>query len=756
MNNYHNLDLDVVLKQVAELAQIEEAKNEIINEEVIFNPLVIRNRLVDTKAALDLLKKDINVSFAGISSINEILERADKGIVLSGIELKDALVFHNHCERIRKQFQTFPDDCSLRDYSDSIALNKEVFNKIADCVDNSGEIKADASPLLKQLYNDYDRAEKDLYNKAHTFIDKHQSSLQEPSVFLRNDRVTFLIKNSDKNKYQGYTYGTSASGLAFYVEPASFIEANNKRLALRQQIEDEIEKILRDLSYCLASVSENYYHNFESLLSLCVIFAKAAYGFKNGGIVATFSGEDFFEFQSLCHPLIAPEKVVSNDYRLFAPYQGIVISGSNTGGKTVSLKAIGLSILMTYLGIPLIAQKAVIPFYHAIFIDIDDNQSIFDSLSTFSAHISNINSILHQADEHSLILIDELISGTDPKEAQAISLAILDKIKQIGSKFIITTHFDKIKNYSYDDEKILLSAVGFNMDTLSPTYRYQENAIGASNALMIASRYFDDQDIIENAQTYLQQDRSEADELMDKLSQALNEADQEKEELQARNKEYEKLISDYQEKIAAFDKEKQELKQKYEKELNEYVDNIRQEALAKLEQIKEAEDEKIVEEIKEMAVQEIVAEEEEPVSFAVGDNVRIRDNEQIGIINEIHGNQAIISVRGLTIKARLSDLTLMPKTLKSRTEVITRKYQRVPAEINLVGERVEDALPKMEEYLDRANAAHMSTVKVIHGIGTGRLRTALRERMKKLSYVKSFKDGDYYDGGSAVTMVEFK
>ena len=755
MTDYNNLDLDVIKEKIGEFASIAEAKSFILKEEVSFNPLKIKKNTLETAEFLDLLNKNESFSFDGIYNINSLLEKADKNIMLNGIELKNVLVFHNHCNRIKKQFLKYDPELSIRDYSDSLNINESIFDQIENCIDNSGEVKDDASDRLKTLNRELESCEKDLYNKAHTFIDRHAGSLQETSIYLRDDRITFLIKNSDKNKYQGYTYGSSSSGLAYYVEPQSFIELNNKKISLMHDRQDEIARILQQLTYLIASISEQYSYNFECLLNLCVIYAKARYGYNNNGIMADLCEGEYFSFQDLCHPLIDPKKVVSNSYRLYPPYQGIVISGSNTGGKTVSLKAIGLSILMTYLGMPIIASKAEVPIYKDIFVDIDDNQSIEDSLSTFSAHISNINSILKNADDKSLILIDELISGTDPKEAQAISLAILDKIKELGSKFIITTHFDDIKNYSYKDEEILLSSVGFNMESLTPTYRYLEDSVGSSNALEIASRYIDDQALIENAKNYLVKNKSEQEELLDKLSKQIEENEILKEELNLRKTEYESLHKEYSDKLREFEAAKDRLKSEYEKKLNDQLAEVLAQANEKLDDIKDNREEakKIIEEIEELATEDI---KEEKVEFKVGDNVRIKDNEQIGVITGMNNETATISIRGLTVKAKLSDLTLMPKVKKQETKVVSKAYKRVPSELNLVGERVEDGLVMMEEYLDKANASHMSTVKVIHGIGTGTLRTALRNRMKKLSYVKSFKDGDYYDGGSAVTIVEFK
>lgn len=752
-NNYNCLDLDIIKNQVANFASIQEAKDFILNEKVIFNPLKIKQNAIETKEAINIINSNINIQFSGINNVNDIFDKADKEIILESYELRDVLVFHNHCLRIKNIFSNIEGELYLKDYTGSINVNNAVFDKVNSCIENSGDIKEDATPLLKDLNRRIDSIDKSIYAKAEQFINSHSSSLQELTMFVRENRVVFLIKNQDKNKYQGYQYGQSASGLANYIEPQIFVDINNEKIDLIHQKADEINRILKELTYLISTCKTDYQRNFDTLVKLNVIFAKANYGFKNNGIIPDFIEDKYFDFKDLCHPLLDLKTVVSNSYRIMNPYRGIVISGSNTGGKTVSLKAIGLSIIMSYLGIPIIASSANIPFYKNVYVDIDDNQSIQNSLSTFSAHISNINSILKEASEDSLILIDELISGTDPKQAQGISLAILDKIKDIGSIFIITTHFDDIKNYSYNDENIMLSSVGFDMDSLKPTFKYYENSIGASNALEIASKYFDDQSLIDNARKYIKANETKQDELLAKLSKQIEEINIEKTKIDNLKNEYEQILNQTKEEKVRFENEKQELRKKYMDELNEYIEEMKDKAQEKLDSIKEKKDNKIINEIDELSNDEFKKEVHE---FTVGDNVRIGDNEQIGTIVEISGSKAKIDIRGISVKADLSDLFLMPKIEKKQTYKEKIRRSNVSKEINLVGYRVEDALPQMEEYLDAANAANLSSVKVIHGIGTGALRKALRERIKKLSYVKSFNDGDFYDGGSAVTIVEFK
>ncbi|MBQ0035344.1 MAG: Smr/MutS family protein [Firmicutes bacterium] len=757
MNDYRSLDLPFIKSKIAEYASILEAKEQILDQEIIYNPLVIKSNITETKEALNILKDDYVISFDGINNVNEYLDKAEKNITLNGAELLKILVFHNHCSRLKKQFTNFNKELNIRDYTDSIYLDTDVFNKIENCIDNNGEIKLDCTDELRRVCKELENAEKSLYSRAYQFVDKHMASLQEPSLFERNNRVVLLIKNSDKNKYGGYAYGTSSSGLASYVEPSPLVELNNRRMQLLQAKEDEISRILKHLTYVVSGICSFYRKNFDSLVKLNVVFAKASYGYAHNGIMAEISSDRYFEYTDICHPLIDEKKVISNSYRLYSPYKGIVISGSNTGGKTVSLKLIGLATVCTYLGIPLIASKAIVPIYDDVLVDIDDNQSIQDSLSTFSSHITNINNILSKATDKSLILIDELVSGTDPKQAQAISLAIIDKIKEIGSSFVITTHYDEIKNYSYDDDTILLSAVSFNMETLTPTYHYLENAVGSSNALEIASRYISDESIIEKARYYLDLKQTKEDELINKLAKQIEETSLEKERLDNLQEENRVLKEELNSKIKSFDSEKAILRENYLKELNDFIDNEKKKTVSRLQSLHSSKEvnkiEEIVKDVEIKPIKEIVQEDE---TIEIGDNVRINDNEQIGVVTEIRNNNVVVNVRGISVKTKISDLKKMPKIKVEKTKIIKPKVARVSNELNLVGQRVEDGLVLMDEYLDKANASRLSSVKIIHGIGTGTLRTALRERMKKIKYIDKYHDGDFYDGGSAVTIVEFK
>jgi len=755
MNNFNDIDFDLVKEEVAKYAFIDEAKNRIINEEVNYNPLVIKKKLLETKEAINLLNNGFILNFDGIIDIKEILDKSKKNIILTTSELSNVLVFHNHAERIQNIVKNIDKELSIKDYVESIILDKNMYQRLDAAIDAYGNLKNTASKKLADILASIDRNDKQIYNEAHEFINQYKGSLQEDSLYMRNNRITFLVKNSDKNKYQGYHYGTSASGQATYVEPGKFVEYNNKKLALEDEKEEEIKRILKELSELVSYNADYYANNYESIVCLNIIFAKANYGFSNHAIIPEINNENYdLVIKDVCHPLIDKNTVISNTYRLIEPYKGIVISGTNTGGKTVGLKTIGLTLLMTYIGIPIIAESALIPLYKSIYLDIDDKQSVLNSLSTFSAHISNINYILNNADNKTLILIDELISGTDPKEAQAISLAILEEIEKINAYFVITTHYDEIKNYAYKKENIMLSAVGFDLEKLIPTYKYYENTVGISNAIDIASRYFDNPDIISNANNYLKIQSKKEDELMNRLSNEISEYEKRNDELSKVLNDNNLLNEELNSKLSSFENDKKVLKDKYLKELNDYISDIKEKAENVLKEIKETKNNKEIVKIKELINEDYV---DEPVTFDVGDNCKVGTGDQIGEIIDIKGNNVKVVINGLIVNTKLNNLTKMPKQIKKiKYQEHISSNKNVAKEINLIGNRVEESLPLIDHFLDNALMNGVKTVKIIHGVGTGKLRSGIREHLKKNKFIKTFKDGDVYDGLSAVTIVEFK
>jgi len=758
VNRYQSLDVADVLNNVAASLSLDSARQEILNLKVEYNPLIIERRIKETSEALAILNKGSTISFNGINDISSYLNSSLRGEVLLGNELMQCSRFHHHCQRLIQELTYFDEAEILRDYLESLKINEKVFKEIDTALDLNGNVKRGASKQLNKLFGDLDSLNANIGEKAQQFLKDNAKSLQEESVYTRNNRVSFLVKNSDKNKFAGYRYGGSGSGQATYVEPQLFVEMNNQRSQLEEAIEREIHQILKKLTLLLSEIAIDYLNNYESINRLAIIFAKAEYAYRNKGIMAKFSRNEQLSLIKVRHPLLSEAKAIKNDYHFYEEYCGICISGSNTGGKTVSLKTIALSILMTYVGLPVFAESATIPFFDSLYIDMQDNQSLNDSLSTFSSHLKNLNDIFKAASKNSLILIDELASGTDPKEAEALSLAIIDKFIDNNIKFVLTTHYDGIKKYSYENDHILLASVGFDEIELKPTYIYHEGLIGDSNALTIAEKYLDDKILLNNAQNYLKKQRSDADELLAKLNQEKAIIEKEHEELNLK-------IESLEKERANFEKERENFNNRYRNKESELIIELEEiyqqkmneaeELLKKIRKEEKSQNAKSIYKELESKHNEIqVAKPQEKLN--IGDQVRIEGNTKTGIIDKIEKDNAIVKINNMSLRVKLNKLEKIGATVKKKVNTyIPRQRKYVANEINLVGMHVEEALILLEKYLSDAFGAHKNKVKIIHGVGTQALRKAIQSNLKKYKYISKFYDGDYFDGGLAVTIVEF-
>jgi len=759
MNKYKALDLDLIMDKIAEYASLQEASSYLKNSEIIFNPLLIQRNINETKEAMAILNQGHDISFYGISDIRDSLYRCNINETISGQEIQSILSFHNHCQRLINIFKNI-DLQYLNQYSDSLNLDNKLASYLDSIIDSSGNVKKSASKKLESLSRSRTNISSKLSETSKKFREENKDSLQENNVYYRDERLTFLIKNSDKNKYKGYQYGSSSSKQAVYVEPEEFVKLNNEKARIEDEYSQEIERILKEASNRIGLSSSIYLLNYESIISLDLIFAKANYGIHINGVMADFEKEGPFILLKARHPLLKESEAVYNNYSFPKEKKGIVISGSNTGGKTVSLKLFGLAIILTYMGIPLPCDKANVPFYTNVFVDMEDGQSITDSLSTFSSHLKNLDEIITSADQSSLVLIDELATGTDPKEAEALSLAILDNFRNNNIHFILTTHYEEIKKYAYEKDDILLSSVGFDNVNLKPTYKYYEGIAGDSNALTIASRYISNNEIIESAKEYLQKGRSEAEELLIELKKEKEDLETLKEillnkenELNLLQEENIKLKNDLSLQKQKFKEESskqlQDLLEEKSNQAQEIIDNLnsldakgRKEAIVKIEELNE----------------EVIEDKNE---IKIGDTVKIKGSERIGKVIKIEKDRYLIDIKGMSFNVKRNDLIYLGESKKEKKKYNNKnKYDKsftsVKSEINLIGKRVEEALELLDKYLDDAYAAKRSSVKIIHGIGTLKLRTAIRSYLKNNKIVSSYKDGEYFDGGSAVTIVEFK
>lgn len=758
MQKFEGLELPLIQAMVAKEASFELSKQFILNEKVNFNPLAIKANIAKTNEALELIKIHGRFRFEQINDISDALDKVKKGLTLTAYELGEVLLHNTEIKRIIRYFRQLDEIDELRDYTDSLYYSDKIINLIAKTINDNREIRKDATPKLVNLYEKLNKIDASINDASRIFLRDNALSVQESVVYYRNNRACFLLKNSDKNKYNGFSYGSSASGQASYVEPQCLIGLNNQKNEIEQSIDEENKRILLAISLEVAKDAQHFLDNLESLMILDSIMAKANFGFENNGVMALVGGEDLY-LKDIAHPLIEQESVVINTYRIEAPKRAIVISGSNTGGKTVSLKVIGLSVLMTYLGIPLIASEARLPIYDNVIDDINDSQSIVDSISTFSARLVSLNKIINDASNYTLVLIDEIASGTDPKEGEALALATIEHLVANNVTFVITTHFNGVKRYALANEKILLSSQAFDPIELKPTYKYIENSLGQSNGLDIATRYLGNQDVVVRAKAILKESENTEERLIRELEKERETVAFLKNKLASELAEQKTINQDYQNRLNLLKDNEEKIKEEAREKAEAYLIAQKKKAKAILKDIqqKDLKYHEAIKKVKELDAhldEEEDEDNQEPVN--VDDTVKVISTGQVGKLVEIKKDRATVEVNGVSIKTKLSNLrkTVAPKVENKKH--IDKSFKRTEKELVLVGMRCDEALEHLSKYLDDAYGANMTQVKIVHGIGTGVLRKAVWEYLKKCKNVKNYHYGDAYDGSSAVTIVEFK
>ncbi|MBR0137048.1 MAG: Smr/MutS family protein, partial [Erysipelotrichaceae bacterium] len=550
---------------------------------------------------------------------------------------------------------------------------------------------------------------------------------------------------------------------ASYVEPAECVDLNNSLSELMDDERREIQRILHELSQHIKRDADGYLANNATLGILDSYFARAIWGRENDCCISQINDRYDLIIEKGRHPLIDRHKVIANSYHMINPVNTILITGPNTGGKTVSLKLIGLFALMHQCAIPLPANEVSLPVYDNIFCDIGDNQSIADDLSTFSAHIANLAYITSHATNHSLVILDELGSGTDPVEGQALASSVLDFLRLRKVYTVATTHYAQLKAYGQQHDEIMTSSVQFDEENLKPTYLYQENTIGRSNALEIAKRLGFNQGIIDKAYEFRDQQQQPQDRLLENLQKQLDIVAQQREKMDLEKQQ-----------ILAEREELQKQQEKLRSDSIEVMENARTKAAEMIEQIRE-ESEEIISELKAMEayrVNEVSAAKgkisalmpEQKVEtiddgkpLQVGDYVMISQTSQRGEIIEIDRKNAMVFCDGLKIRSSLSNLIRIekpkPKKPVSTKAKVTRVNPAFKMELNLIGMRVEEALEALDKYMDNAVVSNAPFVRIIHGVGTGAVRSAVWKRLEKYKFVKKYEIAAANDGGAGATLV---
>jgi DNA mismatch repair protein MutS2 len=737
----------------------------------------------ETDEAAKVFRLKGNVPLSGIFNIRPHVKRSAIGSILSPVELTQVA----STIRVSRQMKRFIEDMAadqielpiLSQYVGKIIVLADLEERIRNAIDESGEVLDSASDTLRSLRQQLRANESRVREKLESMIrsTNAQKMLSDSIVTIRNDRYVIPVKQEYRGHYGGIIHDQSSSGATLFIEPQVIVQLNNQLQEIRVKEQLEIERILAELSSFVAEFEQDLLTIVYVLAELDFMFAKARFAHKIKASKPSINQDGRITLYKARHPLIPKEEVVANDVMLGKDFTTIVITGPNTGGKTVTLKTVGLCVLMAQAGlqIPALDGSEVAIFDH-VYADIGDEQSIEQSLSTFSSHMVNIVDILNRVDFNSLVLFDELGAGTDPQEGAALAISILDEVYKRGARVIATTHYPELKAYGYNRPGVVNASVEFDVETLSPTYKLLIGVPGRSNAFEISKRLGLSEHVIENARNQISADSNQIENMIASLEKSRREAENDRLEANDLLKNAEKLHKDIQNQMIAFYEQKDSMVEKAQEKASDIVEKAKSEAdyiirelrKLRLEKNAEVKEHELIEARKRLedatpkvkkSSQRIQAKSKAH-TFTPGDEVKVLTFDQKGtLIEQASNKEWVVQIGILKMKVNEKDLEYIntPKQKEIKpVAVVKGKDFHVSLELDLRGERYENALMRVEKYIDDALLAGYPRVSIIHGKGTGALRQGVTEYLKNHRSVKRARFGDAGEGGIGVTIVEFK
>lgn len=784
------LEYNKIVERLAEYAFGADTKERCLSLLPSTSLSEITNAQQQTKDAMNRSLKKGRLDCSGIKPLSSAIRRVEIGGTMNIEELLGLCKLLETARRVkaygRKEREDIPSD-SLSELFDGLEPLSPLCDEIRRCIISVDEISDDASSNLKSIRRSIRSTGDRIHGQLNQMLNNQnvRNCLQDFVITMRNGRYCLPVKAEAKSQITGMVHDQSSSGSTLFIEPMAVVNLNNelKELSIKEQ--DEIAVILATLSAKAGEYIPAIETDYQILTELDFIFAKAAYAFEYNGITPHFNTERKIRILKGRHPLLDAKKVVPIDISLGSDFDQLVITGPNTGGKTVSLKTVGLLTLMGQAGLPIPSgDRSELAVFDDIFADIGDEQSIEQNLSTFSSHMTNIIHILKEANEHSLVLFDELCAGTDPTEGAALAVSILSYFHSRGIRTMATTHYSEIKIYALTTGGIENACCEFDVETLSPTYRLLIGIPGKSNAFAISKKLGLSDTLIEDARTRISSNEQNFEDLLSDLEASRITIEKEQAE-----------INRYKSEIAAL---KQQLKNKQEK-LDESRDAIlrkaKEEANQILQEAKDTADEAIrnfnkygttrpsIQEMEKqrtnirekMAANEKKSSKEKdtviynpkvPKKLRIGDSVKVLSMNLTGTVHSLPNAKGDLFVQMgiLRSQVNIKDLVLIedaaPGSKKyAKTgagKLKMSKSASVSTEINLIGKTVDEAIALLDKYLDDAYLAHLPSVRIVHGKGTGALRSAVQSHLKRQSYIKSFHLGEFGEGDAGVTIAEFK
>lgn len=777
--DYDVLEFHKIINELMELALLESTKEKFLDIDIIKEKSVLDKELVLMSEMIDFYKFDDGLELTGLADLSRMFKSIDViGSYLSSEDFsvlkRNLAIFRiskGRAKNVRDKYKTI-----WNLFADAQEV-KDIENFISEAIDDNGELKDDASFGLKDVRRQKQNINANIKEKFDDLVSNKetQRAVQERIITKRNDRYVIAVKTDFKGLIKGIEHDRSATGSTVYIEPINIVSLNNKLREYEAKEREEIRKILLRLTEIVKTKKEEILEIKEILERLDFLNAKTIYSVNKKCAVPKVINKEYLKLVDARHPLIDEEKVVPINFSVGNGENIMLITGPNTGGKTVTLKVAGLLTLMALSGIPIPAgEKTEIGYFNNVLADIGDEQSLEQNLSSFSGHVSKIKEIIENSSSKSLVLMDELGSGTDPMEGAAFAMSIIDYLNKKNITSIITTHYSEVKAYAFNSENIKSASMEFDVESLSPTYRLLEGIPGKSNALIIAKKYGISDEIIENAKKYISEDNKKVEEMIKSIKEKNDELHLLTQELENSKSELLTQKNLYEEKIVNLENEKNEIIKKAYDKADDYLKNIQAKAKSLIEKISHEESKKedakntqrslnmlresfIIDKKKKVKEKKVVVKN---VDFSEGEEVLVKTLNQNGKILRVMPKDGRVQVQSgiLKLVVSMDDVVKIQKKKNNKLKnfAALKRTSQVRGELDVRGMNADEAISEIETYFDRAMLTGYNEVYIIHGKGTMVLRKKIQEYLRTSKYVSEFKDANQNEGGVGCTVVTLK
>ena len=783
-NTYiEKLEFNKILEKLSDYCVTYLGKELAKNLKVSNDINIVKLTLKETEEAVNLIYKNSTPPLLAIADIGKYLKILESGMLLTNMPLLQLAQIFKTAQELKKYFNKeyintdeFP---ILSSIFSNLYNNLDIQNKIFSSIIDEETIDDKASVQLQKIRKKEKNVEQDIRNKLNNMLHSSQFSkyLQENIITIRNDRFVIPIKEEYRSQVKGFIHDVSNAGSTIFIEPISIFELNNELSQLKKEEEIEIEKILQELTNLFIPYIEELKTDVETIGKLDFIFAKAKYSKDINGITPIINKEKIIELKNARHPLIDKEKVVPISIELGKDYKTLVITGPNTGGKTVTLKTVGLLTCMACSGLNIPAsEKSSIYVFDKIFADIGDAQSIADSLSTFSSHMLNIVDIANHANSNSLILVDELGSGTDPLEGANLAIAILDYFKNKGALTIATTHYQELKKYALTTKEFENASVEFNVDTLSPTYKLLIGIPGKSNAFAISKKLGLDEKIIEKANSLMSKKDIDFETLLKNIYDNKSKLEEEKIQIEKELQKVTELRKELEKQNNIKKEQEEEIINNAKIKARNILLEAKEEATEIIKEMSNTSNNKELEKSRNKLNEKIkniklIKSSDEAHLSNTENTIDVKDitpnmkvyvtnlnKEGIVLSHVSKNNEVQVQIGSMKMSINIRNLQKIKENSKTETNAYSHvpKARNVKTEINVIGMTVEEANFVIDKFLDDSVLANLKTVRIVHGKGTGKLRKGIHEFLKTNPHVKSFRLGNFGEGEMGVTVVNLR